>query len=87
MQWNGVSRCELVGKSMETETTTSEFPNGGKAIVEQIVASEEMNKSERAGLGESQPGIWVGKLTIWVRSFGTEKSQHCIDEYWWGLVK
>ena len=27
---------------METETTTSEFPNGGKAIVEQIVASEEI---------------------------------------------
>ena len=26
---------------METETTLSEFPNGGKAIVEQILASEE----------------------------------------------
>ena len=88
MQWNEASRYELDGKSMKTETTTwSEFSNGGKAIVEQIVASEEMNKSERAGLWESQPGIWVGKLTIWVRSFGTEKSQHCIDEYWWGLVK
>ena len=30
----------LMGKSMETETR-SEFPNGGKAIVEQILASEE----------------------------------------------
>ena len=29
-----------MGKSMETETW-SEFPNGGKAIVEQILASEE----------------------------------------------
>ena len=84
MQLNGASHCEFDGKSMKTETTTwSEFPNGGKAIV----ASEEMKKSEGAGLWESQPGIWVGKLTIWVRSFGTEKSQHCIDEYWWGLVK
>ena len=51
MRWNGASRCELVGKSMETETTTwSEFPNGGKAIVEQILPSEEINKSKRAGL-------------------------------------
>ena len=48
MRWNGASRCELVGKSMETETTTwSEFPNGGKAIVEQILTSEERNKSKR----------------------------------------
>ena len=67
--------CELVGKSMETEKTTwSEFPNGGKAIVEQILASEEINKSKRAGLWESQSGIQVGKLTIWVRSFEIEKS-------------
>ena len=35
---NSLKLCELVGKSMETETTTwSEFPNGGKAIVEQIL--------------------------------------------------
>ena len=47
MRWNGASRCEFDGKSMETETTTwSEFPNGGKAIVEQILASEEINKSK-----------------------------------------
>ena len=31
-------------------TKTSEFPNGGKAIVEQILASEEINKSKRVGL-------------------------------------
>ena len=59
---------------MEAQTTTwSEFPNGGKAIVEQILASEERNKSKRAGLWESQSGIRVGKLTIWVRSFEIEK--------------
>ena len=36
------------GNSMETETITSEY--GGEAIVEQILASEERNKSKRAGL-------------------------------------
>ena len=59
------SRCEFDGESMETETTTqSEFPNGGKAIVEQLLASEERNKSKRAVLRESQSGISIGKLTI-----------------------
>ena len=63
MQWNGASRCEFDGKSMETEPTTwSGFPNGCKAIVEQTLASEEINKSKRAGLWESQSGIRVGKL-------------------------
>ena len=44
-----------------------------KAIAEQILASEEINKSKRAGLWESQSGIRVGKLTIWVGSFEIEK--------------
>ena len=45
------SRFKFDGKSMKIETTTlSDFPNGGKAIVEQILASEETNKSKRAGL-------------------------------------
>ena len=53
MQWNGASHCQYDRKSIETETTTwSEFPNGGKAIVEQILASEEVNKSKRVGLWE-----------------------------------
>ena len=74
MWWNGASHCEFDGKSMETETTIlSEFPDGGKAIVEQILASEEINKSKRARLWESQFGIRVGNLTIWVRSFEIEK--------------
>ena len=57
---------------MET-TTWSEFCNGGKDSVKQILASEEINKSKRAGLWESQSGIGLGKLTIWVRSFEREK--------------
>ena len=70
MQWNGASHCEYDRKLMETETTTwSVFPTGGKAIVEQILASEEINKCKRAGLQESQSGIRVGKLTIGPRSF------------------
>ena len=59
---------------MKTETATwSEFSNEGKAVVEQTLASEERNKSKRAGLRESQSGVQVGKLTIWVRSFETEQ--------------
>ena len=74
MWWNVASHCEFDGKTMQTETTTwSEFPNEGKAIVEQILTSEEINISERAGLWESQPGIQVGKLTIWVSLFEIEK--------------
>ena len=47
MQWNGSSFCEYDEKSMETETTTwSEFPNGGKAIVKQQLASKESSPSE-----------------------------------------
>ena len=57
MRWNGASSCEFDRKSVETETTVwSEFTNGGKAIVEQILALEEINKSVRAGLWESQSG-------------------------------
>ena len=42
MQENGAFHCEYDGESMETETTTRpEFLNGGKGIVEQILASEE----------------------------------------------
>ena len=74
MQWNRASCCEYDGKSLETETTTwSEFPKGGKAIVEQILASEQRKKSKRAGLWESQSGIQVGKLSSWVRSCEIEK--------------
>ena len=74
MQWNGACLCEFAEKSMDTEAKTwPEFPNGGKAIVEQILASEVINKSKLAGLWESQSGIQVGKLTIWLRLFDLEK--------------
>ena len=53
MWWNRASHYEYDGKSMETETTTwSELPNGGKAIVEQKLASEKINKSKRTELWE-----------------------------------
>ena len=72
MRWNGASCYEFDGKSIETETWSG-FSNGGKAIVKHILASEERKKPKRAGLLESQSGIRVGKLTIWVRSFEIEK--------------
>ena len=55
------------------ENRWSGFSNRRKAIVEQILAIEERNKSQRAGLWESQSVIKVGKLTIWVRSFEIAK--------------
>ena len=48
---------EFVGKSMETEVKTwSEFPSGGKTIVEWKLASEERNTSKRAG--------WILNFTL-----------------------
>ena len=73
MGWYGASCFEFIGKSMETEKTTwSQFPDGGKAFAEQILASEEINKSKRAGMWETQSGV-LGKLTIWVRLFEIQK--------------
>ena len=62
-----------LGQKVNGNRLYSEFPNEGKAIVEQILASEERNESKKAGLWESQLGIQVGKLTIWVKSFEIEK--------------
>ena len=50
MQGNGTSHFEIIRKSMETATTILEFPKGGIAIVEQILASEEINNSKKAVL-------------------------------------
>ena len=42
---------EFHGKSIKTETTTwSKFSSGGKAVLEQKLASKEINESIRAGL-------------------------------------
>ena len=55
MQWNRTSRFEFVGKSMETETTWSEFPNGGKGIVQQVLVPEkEINPKEQDWESHSQ---------------------------------
>ena len=68
MQWNGASHCEFDFQSMESETTTwSEFCNGRKTIVEQIIASKERDKSKEVGRGSYSMG------TIWVRWFEIEK--------------
>ena len=73
---NGTSRCKFDGKSMETMTIIcSEFPSRGKAIVEQILASEEGKKSKRAGLWESYSEIRVEKLSIWVRRMKVHKDE------------
>ena len=48
MRWNGAFSFQFEGKSMETETTIwSEFLNGGKAIVEQILGKKEIKSEER----------------------------------------
>ena len=62
MQWTRAYPFKFGRKSMETETTTqSEFCNNkGKAIAEQILASEERKKSKGAGLLKLQSGIRVG---------------------------
>ena len=48
---------------METETITlSEFPNGQKSTIDQIIVLEEIIKSNRAQLIETESGILVRKL-------------------------
>ena len=78
MRWNGASRCELLGKSMEIETTAwSEFPNGGKVIVEQILPSEERNKSKRAGL--------LSAINVMHSSFFSHVSSSICNKCPWNL--
>ena len=57
-RWNETCRFEFNGKLLETETTAwLDFPNGWKAIAEQILASEEINKSKRAGCDSHSQGF------------------------------
>ena len=59
---------------METEAATwSESSNGGKAIVEQMLASEERIKSNKQDCENHISGIRARKLTIWIRLFEIEK--------------
>ena len=53
--------------------TWSEFPNGGTTTLKEILMPVEVNKPKRAGLWESQSGIQIGQLTIWIRLFMIEK--------------
>ena len=81
MWWKGLSLFEFQRNSMETEITKwSEFPTGEKATAEQILESEEINKSKRAGQWKSLSRIRVGKLTIWVRTFETEQLQLSLSD-------
>ena len=54
---------EFNGKSVETETTTSEFSNEGKAIVEQILASEEVQKSRTMRFTVRDPSRKINHLS------------------------
>ena len=81
MQWNETSPFVFDAKLIETETTTPEFPNGGKAIVEQILALEEWNKSKRVVLSVRV----TGKVTIWVRPFEIETYNRVGQSLWWAL--
>ena len=84
-RWSSASCFEFIGKWMETETTAwSEFPNWGKAFVEQILASEARNNSKRGGLWESQLRIQVWKLTIWVKLFKIIKK---VSQSLWLMLK
>ena len=56
------------------------FLNGRKTIIEQILVSEERNKSKKAGLWEPQSEIRLGKLTIWVRSFEIKNNYNRVHQ-------
>ena len=74
-----IKRGRPTGNMMESQLKLRQkydqkFPmERTKAIVQNVLASDERNKSKRAGLIKSQSGIRVGKLTITVRSFEIEK--------------
>ena len=54
MQWSGTSCFDFIGKFIETGTTWSEWPNERKAIVEQILMSEERNLIKQGCQSRSQ---------------------------------
>ena len=54
MQWSGTSCFDFIGKFIETGTTWSEWPNERKAIVEQILMSEERNLIKQGCQSHSQ---------------------------------
>ena len=64
--------CWEVNGNWKT-TTQWKFSVGRKTTVEQILLSEEINKSKRTGMCEWQSWVQVGKSTIWVRSLDIKK--------------
>ena len=65
------------GKSTETEATIwSELSNEARSAFQQILGSEDRNRSKKKGL-------WEGELFIWVRSIQIEKLD--ITEFTEGL--
>ena len=70
---NSMIRIFQWNQNWDQNDQVSQLFSRGKAILEQILTSEEINKSKRAILWQPQPGIQVGMLTIWVRSFEIEK--------------
>ena len=72
------------GKSTETEATIwSELSNEARSAFQQILGSEDRNRSKKKGLWESNSEIWVGELFILVRSIQIEKLD--ITEFTEGL--
>ena len=70
MRWNKASHCQDDGKSMKTETATwSEFPNGGKAIVEQVPVSRKKEIQKRRTV----------RITVWDLSW---KVSHLSKVIW-----
>ena len=73
MRRKGVSPFQFEGTSIEIESTAwSEFANGIKATVKQMLGLEEINTSKKTGMWDSHSGIRVKTLTIWVRLFKIE---------------
>ena len=57
-----IPHCELTGDSMKTDTTWSEFPDGGKPSEEKTQGFKQRNKFRKAEFLVLQPGIWWAKL-------------------------
>ena len=73
----GVISEFFYGQSMETETTTwFKFPNWEKPIVEQILASEDINQKEQDCESQKDLSKKVNHLSkvIWDRKFITEST-------------
>ena len=96
--WDKTGRpiLSLTESQWKQTTTRSKFANGWKAIVEQIVVSEELNKSKRAGPWEwvRDPGKTVNHLSqvIWDRKIikkfaGPSVEPELVSQSLWWLLK